>query len=230
LSGLGKTQPTPKKEKPPVLTASLSIIFAALFLFILILLHFIKRELDPSWRMISEYEIGRFGWLMRLAFFCWGTSVLALLVNIRLYFHSIPGTVSIWWFALIVLALFGAGIFKTDPITNDTKSLVNTIHKICGTVVILTFPIAATLATIGLLHDPLWSTVRTLMLFSLVLAWVGMLTYFATIIIARSKNRNAGLPGGPTLYMGWPNRFNVLTYIIWIMVIAFYAMRFSTMM
>ena len=59
---------------------SASIIFATVFLIILFLLHFLKRELDPSWRMISEYEIGRFGWLMRLAFFCWGASVLALLI------------------------------------------------------------------------------------------------------------------------------------------------------
>ena len=39
----------------------ISIIFAVVFLVILILLHFLKRELDPAWRMISEYEIGRFG-------------------------------------------------------------------------------------------------------------------------------------------------------------------------
>jgi len=31
--------------------------------------------------MISEYAIGRYGWLMKLAFFCWGASVLALLTD-----------------------------------------------------------------------------------------------------------------------------------------------------
>jgi len=60
----------------------LSIVFAIVFLFLLLLLHFLKREFDPSWRMISEYEIGHFGWLMRLAFFCWGASVLLLLIAI----------------------------------------------------------------------------------------------------------------------------------------------------
>ena len=41
---------------------------ATLFLVLLAVLHIIKPEYDPSWRMISEYEIGRFGWAMQLAF------------------------------------------------------------------------------------------------------------------------------------------------------------------
>jgi len=39
----------------------MAIVFAILFLTILFLLHFLKPELDPAWRMISEYEIGRLG-------------------------------------------------------------------------------------------------------------------------------------------------------------------------
>jgi hypothetical protein len=46
-------------------------------------LHLIKPEFDPSWRLISEYEVGRFGWLMTLAFVCWGGSVLTLQQAIR---------------------------------------------------------------------------------------------------------------------------------------------------
>ena len=53
-----------------MLTAYAAILFTAIFLGLLALLHFLKPELDPAWRMISEYEIGRFGWMMRLAFFC----------------------------------------------------------------------------------------------------------------------------------------------------------------
>ena len=37
-----------------------TIVFAAMFLALLILLHVLKPEFDPTWRMISEYEIGRF--------------------------------------------------------------------------------------------------------------------------------------------------------------------------
>ena len=208
-----------------MISAYASIVFAALFLIILLVLHFLKRELDPSWRMISEYEIGRFGWMMRLAFFCWGASVLALLITIWSYLQPISGTISRWWFVLIVTALFGAGVFKTDPITEDTKNWINIIHKICGTIVILTFPIAATLAVRSLLHNPLWSAYQGSLIFGIVLAWIGVITYFATIIISRTRDPKAGEVGHPPIYMGWPNRFNVVTYIVWIIIVAAIALQ-----
>jgi hypothetical protein len=208
-----------------MISAYASIVFAALFLIILLVLHFLKRELDPSWRMISEYEIGRFGWMMRLAFFCWGASVLALLITIWSYLQPISGTISRWWFVLIVTALFGAGVFKTDPITEDTKNWINIIHKICGTIVILTFPIAATLAVRSLLHNPLWSAYQGSLIFGIVLAWIGVITYFATIIISRTRDPKASEAGHPPIYMGWPNRFNVVTYIVWIIIVAAIALQ-----
>ena len=208
-----------------MVSAYASIVFASVFLAILFTLHFLKRELDPAWRMISEYEIGRFGWMMRLAFFCWGASVLALLITIWPTLLPISGIISRWWFVLIVIALFGAGIFKTDPITDTTHSLVNTIHALCGTIVILTFPIAATLAVRSLLHNPLWSAYQGLLIFGIVLAWMGVVAYFATIIISGIKDPQAGKAGGPHVYMGWPNRLNVVTYLLWIMITAAIALQ-----
>ena len=41
---------------------------AALFLSLLVALHVFKPEVDPSWRMISDYELGRYGFVMVLAF------------------------------------------------------------------------------------------------------------------------------------------------------------------
>jgi Protein of unknown function (DUF998) len=205
--------------------ALLSIVLAAVFLILLILLHFLKPELDPSWRMISEYEIGRFGWLMRAAFFCWGASLLALLIAIWPSLLYASGKIARIWFIVIGIALFGAGIFKTNPITDRTSNPVNTLHLLCGAIVMLSFPVAATLAVRSLLHDPGWSTHQGLLIFGLVLAWVGMVAYFATVIISRARDPRAGEPGGSIVYQGWPNRFLVLTYLTWIMLVAAVAMR-----
>jgi hypothetical protein len=202
----------------------LSIVFASVFIIILTLLHFLKRELNPSWRMISEYEIGRFGWLMRIAFFSWGASVLALLISIWPSLQPISGTISRWWLVLIVMALFGAGIFKTDPITENTPNWVNTIHAVCGAIVILTFPIAATLAVRSLLHNQLWSASRSQVIFGTVLTWVGLAAFFASIIISRTIDPSAGRVG-PHVYLGWPNRIMVVTYVVWLIIIAVAALR-----
>ena len=211
-------------------TAYASILFAAVFLILLFLLHFLKPELDPSWRMISEYEIGRFGWMMRLAFFCWGASVLAMLITIWPALQPTSGTISRGWFVLIVTALFGAGIFKTNPITDNTPNLVNTIHTICGAFVILTFPVAATLEVHSLLHDPVWSATQGQLIFGTVLAWIGMVAYFASIIISgivhpSTVRSSSAEKYGPHVLQGWPNRFMVVTYITWLIIIAETALR-----
>jgi len=208
-----------------MLLAIVSIFFAGLFLVILILLHSLKRELDPAWRMISEYEIGRFGWMMRLAFFCWGASLLTLLVALWPSLGSVSGTLARGWLILIVAALFGAGIFKTDPITEITNSLVNTLHSICGAVVILTFPIAASLCVHSLLQNAAWLPAQAQLIGVTVLVWLGMLAMFASIIISRAIDPSAGR-AGPKVYQGWPNRFLVVAYTVWLITIAGNMLRF----
>jgi len=152
---------------------------------------------------------------MRLAFFSWGVSVLAMLITTWPSLQSI----SRWWFVLIMLALFGAGIFKTNPITDNTPNWVNTMHSLCGAIVILTFPIAATLAVSSLLHHQLWPASQGILIMGTVLTWIGMVAFFASIIISRRIDPSAGRVG-PHIYLGWPNRFMVVTYIVWVIIIA----------
>lgn len=207
------------------MSAYLSIGFAGVFLSLLLLLHLLKPELDPSWRMISEYEIGRFGWMMRLAFFCWGASVLALLVAVWPSLQSTTGTISRWWFLVIAIALFGAGIFKTNPITDRTPNWVNTVHTVFGSIVILTFPIAATLAVSSLFQSRASSVHQGALVVGTALVWFGVIAFFATIIVATVKGRSVGQPGGLVVYQGWPNRFMVVTYIVWIILVASTTLR-----
>ena len=207
-------------------SAYTSLAFAAVFLILLFLLHFLKPELNPSWRMISEYEIGHFGWMMQLAFFFWGASVLALLLSIWPSLQSLSGTISRGWLVLIAIAQFGAGIFKTNPITDNTPNPANTLHALCGAIVILTFPIAATLAVRSLLHSPLWSAIQGPLVFTTALLWVGMAAFFASIIISRRADPSAGRVG-PKVYLGWPNRFMVVAYTVWLIIVAETALGFT---
>jgi len=57
--------------------ARLAQVTAATFVVLLTVLHCVKPELDPSWRFISEYAIGRHGWMMVLAFFALSVSYVA---------------------------------------------------------------------------------------------------------------------------------------------------------
>ena len=206
-------------NKTSFIASRMSVIFSTTFISILFLLHFLKPELDPSWRMISEYEIGRYGWLMRLVFFCWGSSVLSLLVALRGSLRTMGGKVGYVWLVLIGIALFGAGIFATNAITDTTPSTANSLHTLCGAFVILTFPIASSLVVGSLRRNEEWNTARSHLFWVQTLVWLSMFMYFGAIIVSNAINPSAGRVG-PEVYIGWPNRFMVVIYNVWLITVA----------
>ncbi len=71
------THDTPKIE---VIGALLAIVAAAATLLLLASLHVLSPEFDPSFRMVSEYALGRDAWVLSLMFLAWGISSWALVV------------------------------------------------------------------------------------------------------------------------------------------------------
>jgi len=63
--------------------ARLSIAAVITYQVILIALIFIRPDLDPSWHTISEWAIGRHGWIMVLAFLISAVSYGSLFVAIK---------------------------------------------------------------------------------------------------------------------------------------------------
>ena len=204
------------------IAARIAIVLSVLFLAILFLLHFLEPEFDPSWRMISEYELGHYGWLMRLAFFCWGGSVLALRVALHSFVGTRGGRIGRGWLLLIGVALFGAGIFITNAITDTTPRLANTLHTVCGAIVIMTFPIAATLVARSLARNQKWVPARRRLLWITLLLWFGLLAYFGSITVSNLINPSAGRVG-PDVLLGWPNRLMVVVYHVWIVIVALHS-------
>jgi hypothetical protein len=199
--------------------ARLTIVFAFGFLSLLLLLHFLEPEFDPSWRMISEYALGRYGWMMSLAFDCWGLSVLSLLIALWPSLQGVRGLIARGWLMLIVAALLGAAIFKTNAITEPATSTAHNLHALCGAIVILTFPIVASLISGSLSRNPTWADAKPGLLWVTLLAWLSQLAFFGSIIVSRIINPSASRVG-PGVYLGWPNRFLVVVYIGWLVMVA----------
>ncbi len=198
--------------KPTKSAAIVAVVLAAAFLAILFLLHFLEPEFDPSRRMISEYETGRYGWMMSLAFFCWGGSVLALLLAHWPSLRTVGGIIGRWWLVLIGAALFGAGVFITNAVTDTTPRTANTLHALCGAFVIFTFPLAASLAAGSLVRNQGWASARRRLLWVTLLVWAGLLSFFGFSVVSNAIN--------PDVLLGWPNRFMVAVYASWIIIVA----------
>src|SRR5215475_13436334 len=96
---------------------------ATLFLVLLAVLHIIKPEYDPSWRMISEYEIGRFGWTMQLAFMSLAIASVCAIAAVWSQAKSIIGYIGFVMLFIAATGMIIGAIYPSDPITTDPDAL-----------------------------------------------------------------------------------------------------------
>jgi Protein of unknown function (DUF998) len=198
--------------------AGVALAGAVSFSVLLIVAHFLKRENAPSWRMISEYEIGRYGWVMRLAFFCWSIGFVGLAVALWQQASMLAKILLV----IVPAGLCGAGIFAADPITTlrGTQTRAGKLHAFFGVLSVLGIPIAASVVDWDLNGNPLAAPIQGHLFFMSLMVWFGLIAMMSAFAFFGAKK----IPLGPKAYIGWPNRFMVLTYIAWLVLIAM-AMR-----
>lgn len=108
-----------------------------LFIAIMTAFHFIQPELSPLERFGSEYVLGRLGWMMNVAFVCFGTGLAALAMALgcalRPAARSRVGQVL---FAITALGILGSGLLNADP-NGRAESWHGIGHAIAGLVAFL---------------------------------------------------------------------------------------------
>jgi thiosulfate reductase cytochrome b subunit len=184
---------------------------AVAFLLILAALHVLKPQLDPSWRLISEYAIGRHGWLMSLAFVSLSASCFALHFALGLT----PGGVAL---ALVALGALGSALFVADPSTTPWKSQTSSgrLHTASATLFVLGFPPATTIVAWNLSGDQTPASMQPLLAWISLIVWAGFLLFLGSITFY-------GVPKcrfGPQVRVGWQNRLMVVIYSTWLMIVA----------
>ena len=190
---------------------------AILFLVLLAALLVLKPEIDPAWRFISEYSIGRHGWMMALAFLsmaaCCVATAIALWSQVRL-----GGRIGIGFLLIGALGLMLAGIFTTDPITTplDAQSTSSQLHGL-GAILGDGVPIGATLITGSLIRNKSWRRARWWMIGILAVVWI----VYAWLIMSMPADGNFG----PGVAVGWPSRLLMVSYCLWFLVTAWRALR-----
>src|ERR671910_539948 len=215
---------TPKPVTVVSRTAALlSFAGAATFVVLLAALHFIKPELDPSWHFISEYAIGEYGWIMVLAFLSLALSHVSLFVAIRSQLRTIGGRIGLAFLLVSAFGLTIAAVLTTDPITvsEDAVTTEGTLHNLGGTLGIA-MSFAAALVGWKPARNPVWSSARRPLLWVTGLALVAFVVSFFSLGVMVSQS---GGKFGPDVPVGWPNRFEIASYSVWLMVVAWQAIQ-----
>ena len=203
----------------------ISLIFGLLFLLALIVLHFLKRDLDPSKHLVNEYELGEYGWLMQGAFFSLAASLLFALIAMWPALFSGGGVISRWWFLVIVLSLIGVGVLKPGPQAGYASNRNNQLHRLFGAVILFTFPLTASLAVGSLVKNPFWAPSSGWLILAVVLCWLGLLGFLFSFFFAPKLDARSARKYGPLRHQGWTNRINVALYVFWLLVVAVNAIK-----
>lgn len=204
--------------------ARVSFTAAAAFLVLLAALHFIKPEFDPSWNMISQYEIGRYGWVMQLAFLSLALSCLALVVAIHSQVRTIWGRIGL---ALLLVAAIGmiiSALNITDPITTPKAEMTDhgNMHGLGFMLGVPGQTIAAVLISLSLRRNTAWSSARRALLWTAQLPWVSLVAMVVTLMVFLPLNGGKFGPGVP---VGLPNRLYIIACCVWLMTVAWNAIQ-----
>ena len=170
------------------------------------MLHVLEPEYDPSWRMISEYSVGRYGWVMRLAFVTMAISPAAMCV--ALWPFGGAWTIGL---AAVALGALGAAFIDADPIMTPRAQAtpVGRAHTVLGVVLLAGFPPAALFAGVGVTPALGW-----MLAIASVVPWAGLVWF----LIAAAPAHGQG--GSPEIRIGWPDRFCLVAYLAWVVLAA----------
>lgn len=173
---------------------------------------------------ISEYALGRHGWLMTLAFLAWGVSAVSLGAALRRHVRTRGGRIGLVFLLIGAAGPVLAALFPMDPLSTPADAITTSghIHSLAA-MLGDGIPIGALLITIGLVRrNPEWRPARWPLILMTLLAWIGVVVM--TAMLASHMSSSAGQLG-PNLAIGWPARLMVLAYIAWIAVAARFAIR-----
>ena len=214
----------------PLTATRLSIAAVIAYQAILIALIFIRPDLDPSWRTISEWAIGRHGWIMVLAFLISALSYGSLLVAIKSQMRGIWGKAGLGILLICTIGTVGVGLFVTDPMPlTPQKGLSTTgaLHVIFGSSALMLLPFAALLVNLSLaLKNPAWAPARRALLCTAglpLLALAGSVVHLAVVVMPMGDDAY-----GPGVPLGWPPRLLLLSYMVWLITLAAQAIRLSS--
>lgn len=203
-------------SEPAALVAATSAIATIL---LLASLHALSPEFDPSWRVVSEYANGSYGWVLSLMFLVWALSNWALAYELRSEMKTQAGRIGL-------LLLIVSGIGEAMASIFDIR---HPLHNLAGALGVPTMPIAASLISLSLCRVQPWSAAKRLLLWTSTLIWISLILLIATLAILVITLHHVGgrmgahlqqLPPGVIALDGWANRLYIVACCVWMITAA----------
>jgi len=166
-----------------------------------------------SGHLISEYQLGDYGFLMSLAFCCLGFSALLLSFSLGPRLRTPRGRAGLVALLAIGVAFFAGGVFP--PVQRPV--MIGYLHGISGLVAIFGSPMSFILIERSLALSEGGSKFTRHLRWTTLLAWVSLWLFVLSLtVVSLTGQLNTLLPWWVSL----ANRFLVVTYCIWLIAAA----------
>ena len=210
-----------------ITAARLSIAASIAALLSLAVLHVLSPEFAPSWRMVSEYANGNYGWVLSMMFIFWAISSWILAFSIWSEVKTTAGKVGLYF-------LIASGIGEAMAAVFDIN---HSLHGLASLIGIGSLPIAAMLISTSLGRTDTWSVTKKTLLVTANLTWISVVLMAATFALLISTFMQTGaemptdsttvttLPNGVIALVGWANRFLIVVYCAWVITVALLAVK-----
>lgn len=191
---------------------------AALALIALAALHLLKPDIHPSRTMISQYALGRHGWVMALCFAAFGAASGCLVAALIAYVPSLLGRIGLAFLLAAAIGLAMAARFPMDAVSTprEQTSFTGRMHGIAFMIGVPCQILAVLLLSLALGNQAGHASLPLLALTAVVwLSLAAMMTVM--LIVGPGKAPN---PKGPERFLGVPNRLFMVAYGVWLLVVA----------
>lgn len=162
--------------------ATVAIVGVAYFTTIIVIMHFLRPDLNPISQPTSQYAVGLYGFLMSSAFF--SMSIAAFALVIRLYqgiSQPVRSRLGLTLWALWGLGVLIAMLFPMDP-DGAPATLAGTIHNVSGPLAFLSVTAGTIMLTQRFKQEENWRPIyRAALFLSLIMLAAFLLTFFSFV-------------------------------------------------
>jgi hypothetical protein len=196
--------------------ATLTPWWVALFLICVLVLHALRRDLDPSSRMLSEYALGLGGWIMTVAFLSLSMMFATLLLTLRRHLAGPWGVLAMLTLAAAAIGSAMGGIFPMDPPSTPPEqySLSGKLHGVAFMVGGPGALLATLFISLALKRQAAWKGASNRLAWSAGLVWAIHVVF--TVAIAKLMSGDSSVEH----LVGWLNRALVASWLVWAVVLA----------
>lgn len=197
--------------------AKVSIASGGVFVILLLILHVLEPEFDPTWRFVSEYMLGNFGWMMHLAFLMLAISLASAAVSIFSQVRTGYGYIGLAGLGIAAIGILIAAIFTTDPISAgyDSATFSGSMH-VFGASLDFT-PVAALLISLALARNQAWRPIRKSLFMTALITLVAMVAFMLMLPYDGKF--------GPGVYAGLFGRLLLLSYLGWLATVGLHVIK-----